>query len=103
MTFQQKWQLANKFFASKVNCGGITLLPAQKELKISLFFLNQHCNCQKLCSCKLDIDSNILKSKESPRVTFERTKRVSQPEFTDQNLWIKIIMSYLEIKIFFYK
>ena len=29
---------------------------------------------------------NILKSKESPRVTFERTKRVSQPEFTDQDL-----------------
>ena len=39
-----------------------------------------------LCSCKLDIVSNILEAKESPLVTFEHTKRVSQPEFTDQDL-----------------
>ena len=30
-------------------------------------------------------------------------KRVSQPEFTDQDLFINMIMSYLEIKIFFHK
>ena len=81
-----KIQLANRFFLSQVNCDGITLFFAQKELKISLFSLKQQCTCQKICSCKLDIVSNILKSKESPRVTFERTKRVSQPKFTDQNL-----------------
>ena len=37
-------------------------------------------------SCKLNIVSNILKSKESPCVTFERTKSISQPEITDQDL-----------------
>ena len=47
--------------------------------------------------------SNIFKAKESPRVTFERRKRVSQPEFTDQDLQINMIMWYLEIKIFFHK
>ena len=36
-------------------------------------------------------------------MTFERTKRVSQPEFTDQDLQINMIMPYLEIKIFFHK
>ena len=30
--------------------------------------------------------SNILKAKESPCVTFERKKRVSQSEFTEQDL-----------------
>ena len=86
MSFLEKWQWANRFFLSQVNCYGITHFSAQKELKISLFFLNQQCTCQKLCSCKLDIVSNILKSKESPRVTLERSKRVSQPEFTGQDL-----------------
>ena len=34
----EKWQSANKFSDSKVDCDGNTLLPAKKELKISLFF-----------------------------------------------------------------
>ena len=61
------------------------------------------CPQKKLYSCKLIIVSNILKAKESPRVTFARTKRVSQAYFTDQDFLINIIMSYLEIKIFFHK
>ena len=40
----------------------------------------------KLCSCEKSIVGNILKSKESPCVTFVRTKRVSQPESTDHDL-----------------
>ena len=71
MYFLEKWQLANKFFASKVNCDGNTLLSAKKELKNSFFFLNQPCTCYKVRSCKLIIVSNILKAKESPCVTFE--------------------------------
>ena len=86
MSLLEKWQLTNKFSLSKVDCDGKTLLSAKKELKISLLFLNQQCTYQKLCSCKLLIVSNILKAKESPQVTFERTKRVSHPEFTDRNL-----------------
>ena len=35
---------------------------------------------------KLIMVSNILKAKESPRVTFARTKRFSQQELTDQDL-----------------
>ena len=38
MSFLEKWQLANKFSVSKVDCDGNTLLFAKKELKISLFF-----------------------------------------------------------------
>ena len=33
----EKWELANKFSVSKVDCDGNTLLSACKELKISLF------------------------------------------------------------------
>ena len=36
-------------------------------------------------------------------MTFEDRKRVSQLEFRDQDLQIKMIMSYLEIKIFFHQ
>ena len=43
----------------------------------------------------------FLVPKESPRVTFERTKRVSEPEFTNKDLQIKMIMSYLEINTSF--
>ena len=35
---------------------------------ISLFFYNEQCTCSKLCSCKLNLVSSILKSKEPPRV-----------------------------------
>ena len=34
--------------------------------------------------------------KESPRLIFERTKSVSQPEFTDQDLSTKMIIIVLE-------
>ena len=34
----------------------------------------------------LNIVTNILKSNESARLTFEHTKRVSEPEFTHQDL-----------------
>ena len=43
MSFLEKWQLANKFSASKVECDGNTLLSAKKELKFSLFKKNQQC------------------------------------------------------------
>ena len=33
--YLEKWQLANEFSVSKVNCDGNTLLPAKKEWKIS--------------------------------------------------------------------
>ena len=36
-------------------------------------------------------------------MTIEHTKRVGQPEFTDQDLKINMIMSHLKIKIFFHK
>ena len=35
MSFLEKWQLANKFFVSEVDCNGNTLLSAKKDLKIS--------------------------------------------------------------------
>ena len=34
--------------------------------------------------------------KESPRLIFERAKSVGQPEFTDQDLWTKMIIIVLE-------
>ena len=77
---------------------------SQKRVEdLTIFFKNQQCTCERLCSCTLNIASNILKSKESPPMIFERTKRDSQPEFTNQDLYIKMIMSYREIKIFFHK
>ena len=69
----------------------------------TIFLKNQHYTCYKLCPCKLNIVRNVLKSKEFPCLTFELMKRVSQPEFADQYLWIKMIMSYLEINIFLHK
>ena len=97
----EKWQLANKFSDSKVGCDGNTLLPAKKELKNSLFFF--FFLIKNVLPKNFATFSNVFKAKESPRVTFECRKRVSQPEFIDQDLQINMIMSYLEIKILFHK
>ena len=75
--FLEKWQLANKFSDSKVGCDGNTLLPAKKELKNSLFFFL----IKNVLPKNFATFSNVFKAKESPRVTFECRKRVSQPEF----------------------
>ena len=37
MYFLEKWQLPSKFSVSRFDCDGNTLLPAKKELKVSLF------------------------------------------------------------------
>ena len=42
MSFLEKWQLANKFSASKVDCDGNIHLSAKKKKD---FFLNQQCTC----------------------------------------------------------
>ena len=99
--FLEKWQLANKFSDSKVGCDGNTLLPAKKELKNSPFFF--FFLIKNVLPKNFATFSNVFKAKESPRVTFECRKRVSQPEFIDQDLQINMIMSYLEIKILFHK
>ena len=39
------YELANKFSVSKVDSDGNTLLPARKELKVSLKKKNQQCTC----------------------------------------------------------
>ena len=101
MSFLEKWQLSN-FFVSKINCDSNTHLSAKKSWRFH-YFLKSTMYLLKLCYYKLNILSNILKPKESPRMTSERKKRVSQPEFTDQVLQIKMVMSFLEIKILFHK
>ena len=104
MSFLENWQLGNKFSVSKVDCDRNTLLLGKKSSGFHYFLKNNNkVFVKKLLSWKLIIVSNILKAKESPRLTFTRTKRVSQPEFSEKDLYINMIMSYLEIKIFFHK
>ena len=77
---------ANEFSVCKVNRDDNTLLSEKKSLRFTyFFFLSRQCTCYNFCYCKVNIVSNILKSKESLRVTFERTKRVSQPGLIDKN------------------
>ena len=65
------------FSVSKVNCDGNTLFVHTKGVEdFSIFFKSTMRVLKPLL---------LLKSKKFPRVFFERTKRVSQPEFTDQN------------------
>ena len=65
------------FSLSKVNCDGNTLFVRTKGVEdFSIFFKSTMHWLKPLL---------LLKSKKFPRVFFERTKRVSQPEFTDQN------------------
>ena len=58
-------------------------------------FLEKGHLANRFSACKLNIVSNILKVKESPRLTFERTKSVSQPRFIDKYVmsWNKDLLS----------
>ena len=86
ISFLEKWQLANKFSVSKVNCDGNTL-PSVCKKRVDDFtiFFKSAMYLLKTLPCKLNTVSNILKSKESPRMTFELAKSVNHPEFTDQS------------------
>ena len=92
MSFLEKWQLANTFSVTKVNCDGNTLLSAKKDLRFHHLLKISNKPVRKLCSCKLNIVRITFKSKESPRMAFEHMNRYSQPEFTYQDLQIKMIM-----------
>ena len=61
-----KRQLVDEFPVSKANCDVNTLSPLRKKRVDDL-----------LCFCKLNIVSNILKSKKFIRVTLELAKSVS--------------------------
>ena len=58
-----KWELANKFSVSKVDCDSNILLSACKELKISLFEEKTTMYLLKNSSCQLNIVSNTFKAK----------------------------------------
>ena len=45
VSFLEKWQLANKFSASKVDCDGKTLLSGKEIEVFTIFFKNQQCTC----------------------------------------------------------
>ena len=83
----EKWQLANKFSVSKVNCDGNTL-PSVCKKRVDDFtiFFKSAMYLLKTLPCKLNTVSNILKSKESPRVTFEyQSDRIYRPGFIHEN------------------
>ena len=66
--------------------------PQRKSWRFHYFFSNQQCKIQLATFYK---QKNLL-------AWLLSDKRVSQPEFTDQDLYINMILSYLEINIFFH-
>ena len=97
MYFSEKWQLAwmNSLLV-KSTVIVIHFVWQKKSWRFHYSFKSAM-YLLKFCSCKLNIASNNLKSKESLIMAFERLKRIR----VSPNL--KINMSYLEIKIYFQK
>ena len=79
----------------------IHFCPQKESWKFHYFLKINYVLVKNLCFCKLNIVSNILKSKESPRMSFEHKKGQSdiiyRPEFIDKKdhviLWNKDVLS----------